>query len=134
MWRAVSGSLLGDDLRHRYRGDLRQPGAKLQLQVAHHGEVRGAPPVNPLHQLPRAKGLRVQARGDERLEFGTRQSEEIYAIVGHVRCSLPDESLRAHTLARTRADLNFTEEIRNLTRRRLRRIRAMDHVLVDAGR
>src|ERR1700722_18760328 len=41
---------------------------------------------------------------------------------------------RARTLARTRTELNFSEEITDFPRRGFRRIRTMHDVLVDAGR
>src|SRR3979490_2202100 len=41
--------------------------------------------------------------------------------------------LRAPTLARTRAELNFAEEVRDFPRGGIRCIRTMDDVLVDAG-
>ena len=91
--RAVRGNLLGDDLRHGDPGHLRELRAEILRQIAHGGEVRRAAPVDPLHQLARAKRLGAEALGDERLEFRARQAEKIDAIAGH--CSdAPDGPAR----------------------------------------
>ena len=58
--------------------------AKILRQIAHGGEVRRSPPIDPLHQLARAKRLGAETLGDERLEFRTRQAEKIDALAGHV--------------------------------------------------
>ena len=97
----------------------------------HRREVRRTAPVDPLHQLARAERLRAEALGDERLELGARQAEQIDGIAGHFAACPP--IVLGATLARTRADLNFAEEIRDLAGRRVGRIRAVHHVLVDAA-
>ena len=75
--------------RNRDLGDLGQLRAKLLRQIGHRGEIRRAAPVDPLHQLPGAKRLRAEARGDERLEFRARQARVDSRVRRPLRLMLP---------------------------------------------
>ena len=126
-------TLLRHDLRHCDRCDLARAGREIPAPDRSWRK-------NPRHPADRsissAAGRETASRRDARRRtprVPPRQAEKIYAIAGHLDASSLNEVL-AHTLARTRADLNFAEEVSNLPRGRIGGIRAMHHVLIDAGR
>ena len=69
---AILRHLLGHDLRNGDFRDLRELRAKLLLQIAHRGEIRGTTPVDPLHELTRTEWLRAETRRNERLVSAAR--------------------------------------------------------------
>src|SRR6185437_2721105 len=120
----VGGLLRSDDLRSLDACALGEPGAEVLGEIGHRLERGLAALVHPVHELAGAEGLAAELR-HERLERGARQPQQIR------RGRVGSGHDKASAASAARMQLRRAEEIGDFTGSRFRRIRAVDHVLLD---